>query len=96
MSLLNLVPKGRQRGRGKGSENLNTALLDAAISSLLDLHDAIDDGTENCAMGWVNEHLLNEEPIDPLDVKEVLGKVYNEITNIHTRVSSARQASAKP
>lgn len=92
---INLVPNGRPRGRGKGSEQLNTSLLDAAITTTLDLHDAIDNGTENCAMGWVNEHIIAEEGIDPLEVKEVLGKIYHEVSSIHTRLSSARQASLK-
>jgi hypothetical protein len=92
---LNLVPKNRQRGRGSKSEQLNTSVLDAAISATLDLHDAIDNGTDNCAMGWINGEILEGNQIDPHDVKEMLGSIYDEVNSIHTRLSSARQATVK-
>ena len=87
---LNLVPNRRRRGRGN-AENPDTSLLDHAIVRLLELHDALEDGTENCLTGWLNECIENGEMLDPVEVKDIIWRIFNEVNTIQADFASARQ-----
>lgn len=70
-------------------ENIDYALYDAVATRLLDLHAAINNGTEDSAMGRINRRIDNGEVLDPNKIKELLRDIDHEISAIHAQICLA-------
>ena len=81
------------RGRGQHGEQLDTALLDKAISKVLDLTLALDDASDNgkSVTAWLASQAdSGNTKIEIEQVNEIIQKIYRELTDVHTTLIAAR------
>lgn len=92
--MLKLLPDNTLRPEG-APEKIDYALYEALASRVLDLHAAINDGTENCVMARINRRVANGEILEPQQIKDMIREIDNEISAIHAQICLAARYSKR-
>lgn len=89
MTKLSLIPEPK-REQGERGEELRISYLERGCALCLDLEEALSDGNNNL-LAWLNRLEEAEQTPTIDELREIIGKIYGQVTKIHVQLSNARQ-----